>query len=176
MIIRAKYDKAMKTWKVDEDTCQYYPVLRLALHTHGPKAIAYVALIADPDSPFSWCEDKNERIAEVQEAIFGKENVDYLPKLKNAIAKYEQMCNTLENKLRNSYRGGAEKLMKYVDASKKIDGDNIKDILSAMKEFPNLISTVSELKKQVDTDNKQNVGKVKANRELSWAEKKARGD
>lgn len=174
MIIRAKYDKSNKAWNVDEDTCQYYPVFRMVLNTFGTKAIAYVAMMADPDSPFSWCEDKTERADEVYEAVFGSEKVDYIPKLKTAITKYEQMCNTLENKLRNSYRGGADKLMKYVDSQRKIDGDNIKDVLSAMKEFPNLITTVSELKKQIDTDNKQNAGRVKSNRELSYAERKAR--
>lgn len=175
MIIRAKYDKATKNWKVDEDTCQYYPVLRSVLNTYGTKAIAYISMVADPDSPFAWCEDKVERASEVFESVFTNEKVDYIPKLKEAIIKYEKMCDTLENKLRNSYRGGAEKLMKYVDGERKITGENIKDVLSAMKEYPNLITTVTELKKQIDTDNKQNVGRIKSNRELSYAEKKARG-
>lgn len=175
MIISAKYNKKTKGWEVDEDTCNYYPALRLVLNVHGPNAIAYIVLIEDPTSPFSCFEDREEREAEVLDAVYGREKNVLIPKLKDAMVKYAKMCNTLENRLRLSYQGGADKLMKFVDSSKKIDSDNIKDVISVMKEMPNLISTVTELKKQIDIDNKGNAGKVKANRELSLNEKRLRG-
>jgi len=172
MIVWAKYDKQNKKWKVDEDTCNAFPILRNALKSYGDNAMAYVALIADPTSPFSVFENEEDREAEVREAVFDKDMTLLRPKLVSVIGYYKKLCNTLENRIRESYRNGANNIMKYVNASKIVNGENIKDILSAMKEMPNLIDNISELKKQTDVDNKNMVGKVKSNRKLSWNEER----
>ena len=84
------------------------------------------------------------------------------------------MCNTQEYKLRKSYLNGGKLLSDYINNEKKIDSENLKDIIIIMKELPNVITQTSEINKSADVSAKENIGKVKSNRELSWNEKRNR--
>ena len=171
MVIYAKYKN--KKWEVDEDTCNYFPFFREVLQKYGAKAMAFVILVADPTSPFAYIESESEKIQEVYLSVFGKEKFN-VEQLKNAVHKYTDMCNTQEYKLRKSYLNGGKLLSDYINNEKKIDSENLKDIIIIMKELPNVITQTSEINKSADMSAKDNIGKVKSNRKLSWNEEKLR--
>lgn len=173
MVIFAKFNKSKKKWEVDEDTCNYYIEFREILEKHGVNAVAFVVLYADPTSPFAYEESESVRRNEVYASVFGKEKFN-VEQLKNAIKKYEQICNTPENKLRNSYLKGGKLLSSYIDGEAVISSDNLKDIITIMKELPTVINTVGEINKSADTSAKDVIGKLKSNREPSWLEMKNR--
>jgi|LakMenEpi03Aug12_release.lakeMendotaPanAssembly.Ray.scaffolds.fasta_scaffold135421_6 hypothetical protein len=173
MVIFAKFNKSKKKWEVDEDTCNYYVEFRNILEKHGANAIAFIILYADPTSPFAYEESESVRRDEVYASVFGKEKFD-VEVLKNAIKKYQQICDTQENKLRKSYLKGGKLLSSYIDGEAVVSSDNLKDIITIMKELPTVITTVGEINKSADTSAKDVVGKVKSNRSLSFIEEKNR--
>jgi len=173
MVIFAKFNKTKKKWEVDEDTCNYYVEFRDILEKHGPNAIAFVVLYADPTSPFAYEQSESVRRSEVYASVFGKEKFD-VEQLKNAIKKYEQICDTQENKLRKSYLKGGKLLSSYIDNEAVVSSENLKDIITIMKELPTVINTVGEINKSADTSAKDVIGKVKSNRSLSFLEEKNR--
>jgi len=172
MVIYARFEN--KKWKVDEDTCNYFPFFRDILQKYGSKAMAFVVLYADPTSPFAYIESESDRRQEVYLSIFGKEKFD-IEVLKVAIHKYGEMCNTQEYKLRKSYLRGGKLLSEYIENERKIDSENLKDIISIMKELPNIIEKTGDINKSADVSAKDNIGKLKSNREPSFMEKKHRG-
>lgn len=172
MVIYAKYKN--KKWEVDEDTCNYFPILRDVLEKHGAKAIAFIILYSDPTSPFAYIESESDRLQEVYMSVFGKDAFN-TELLKNGIKTYSDMCNTQEYKLRKSYLKGGKLLSQFIDNENMVDSENLKDIITIMKELPNVISQTSEINKSADVSAKDNIGKVKSNRELSFLEKRNRG-
>lgn len=179
MLVNVKYERG-QDWTVDENAALMIPELRdlLVDVKFGVKAVAFVALYADPDSLYvKSVEDESDRQTEVAKSIFGEVPSALLKskKLQAAIDRYERLSQTSLVKLRNQYQKGVVKVGEYIENNQdSLKDTNVRDFVDNLGKLPTLISGYTDMQDGKREDVERVKAVITGKRELSYRETKKR--
>jgi hypothetical protein len=179
MFVSVRYDRATG-WQVDENLCQIIPEFRSVIFDKelGSKGMALVALSNDPISVMNVLPE-NERVDEAKKSIWPEgdapKNIEKHPKILAAERKYLKLCMTPEVLMRKKYQQAAQNVVDHVfDQSGSISEKSLKDIISAVKDLPTLITAYSDMNRGTQDNVEETKGVVLVGRQLSYRESKKR--
>jgi hypothetical protein len=179
MFVSVRYDRATG-WQVDENLCSLIPEFRSVLQDKelASKGMAYVALVHDPLSflnSIPEAERSGEAIKTIWHDTTSPKNIHSHPKILAAIRKYEKLSNTAEVQMRKKYQDAAQNVVDHVfTVSQSINEKNIKDVISAVKDLPVLITAYTDMNKGTQESVEETKGVVRGGRSLSYRETKKR--